>query len=74
MIHQHGHVSTELNARKGIWCEFCQRDCSKEHLITITGLSQNSARELVCTTCANDLVVCLRNSLMDAILTDKELT
>lgn len=71
-IHVQGSISTELNAKKGIWCEFCQKDCSKDHLITIVGMSQNSARELVCVQCAADLITCLRKSLMDALLTNKE--
>lgn len=72
-VHVRGSVSTELNAKKGIWCEFCQKDCSKEHLITIVGMSQKSARELVCVQCATDLITCLRASLMDALLIDKEI-
>lgn len=71
--HHVGSVLTELNAKKGIWCEFCGKECSDEHLITFRSMLGHSAKELICTTCAKDLITCLQRSLTDALLTDKEI-
>jgi hypothetical protein len=70
--HESGHLFSELNAKKGIWCEWCGKDCQKEHLITITSTCKEYVKELVCVNCAQDMVKCLQRSLMDAVLTDKE--
>ena len=75
LLHTEGFISTELNARKGIWCEFCTAECSSKHLITVNSEQPNNfTRELLCIDCATSLVNCLRKSLTDALLTDKEIT
>ena len=73
MIHEKGLVITELNAKKGLWCECCTVDCTKEHLITFKSRCAGDSvmYQHVCTKCAQDLVSCLQKSLMDALLTEK---
>jgi hypothetical protein len=73
MIHVKGLVETELNAPKGIWCEVCSKDCTKEHLITFQSCLKGGKYmyQHVCVKCAQDLITCLRLSLMDAVLTEK---
>ncbi len=66
-----GKVVVELNAPKGIWCEFCSKDCEHEHLITISATPENPAL-LTCVSCAHDLQECLQRALVDAMLIDKE--
>lgn len=76
MIHEKGLVITELNGKKGIYCEICRKDCVKEHLITFKSRTSFNGQDLMyqhaCTKCAQDLITCLRLSLMDAALTEKE--
>lgn len=75
-VHIVNAVSTELNATTSIWCEFCGKNCSQEHLIRITSLWNQDAHDVcvpICTSCASDLIACLKKSLVDALLTNKEL-
>lgn len=56
-VHVRGSISTELNAKKGIWCEFCGKDCSKEHLIRVTCSRNYDERDVcipICAACATD--------------------
>ncbi|RLB94663.1 MAG: hypothetical protein DRH26_00480 [Deltaproteobacteria bacterium] len=74
MRHTAGAAYTQLNTKKGIWCECCGKDCTAEHLITFGGDYKRALfKELICTKCAIDLITCLRKSLTEALLTDKEI-
>ena len=70
-----GKVQTKLNGRKGIFCEVCRDDCSDKHLITLqtVEISSDLMYQHVCVQCAKDLITCLQRSLMNALLTDKEI-
>jgi hypothetical protein len=73
MNNKANNVKAILNGPKGIFCEACGKDCSDEHLITlISKVSTNLLYEHLCTTCAQDVITCLRQALMEALLTDKE--
>ena len=71
LTHTVGNIQTILNPRKGIWCEFCHKECENDHLIKIQDLTDPANDNLICPACAIDLIQCLKLSLTDALLTDK---
>lgn len=73
LIHQMGSVRLTLNPKKGIWCEFCGKDCMQENLLLIEGYNKPRVYEPICIQCAQDLITCLQRTLTDVLLLgDKE--
>jgi hypothetical protein len=74
MIRTIGKAQTELNAKKGIWCEFCRTPCYNSNLITLrraTNVFTDDNWEvttLMCTSCAQNIIKCIQRSLMDSLL------
>ena len=76
-IHQQGNVFTELNPKKGLYCEWCGKDCTTDHLIRLSNSSSQASGEFLgisepsCTDCAIAIINCLQLALADALITEK---